>query len=148
MPRLMATFMVTASPSGPMGVIDAPMERRKGRTRSSAAASPPTKNASLPCSTVTALPDTGASRKAPPAAATSAPSARVTAGLTVLMSAQTAPRLSPARMPSGPCAICRRASELVTMLSTTSPAAAASRGEPATRRPAETSASALARVRL
>jgi hypothetical protein len=51
-------------------------------------------------------------------------------------------------MPSGPSAIRRSASESVTMLSTASPALAASRGVAATRSPSGASASALARVRL
>ena len=41
-PRLVATFMVAARPRGPMWVIVGPMARRKGRTRSSTAGSPPT----------------------------------------------------------------------------------------------------------
>src|SRR5215510_12636454 len=58
--RFVATFIVTASPSSPTWVIVGPIARRWPRTFSSAAGSPPTMNESWPASTVTALPDTGA----------------------------------------------------------------------------------------
>ena len=41
-PRLVAIFIVTARPTGPTWVMVGPMASRYGRTRSSAAASPPT----------------------------------------------------------------------------------------------------------
>ena len=62
------------------------MSRRIGDTRSNAAASPPTMTESLPCSSVITLPDTGASSMTAPRSATRSASARLAAGLTVLMS--------------------------------------------------------------
>ena len=140
--------MVTARPSAPTWVMVGPMARRYGRIRSSAAVSPPTMKLSCPCAMVTVLPDTGASSRVAPFAATRSPSMRVTAGLTVLISAQTAPLPSPASMPSGRSATSRSASESVTMLSTTSAPSAAARAESATIRPLGARASALARVLL
>ena len=69
-PRLVAIFIVTARPTGPTWVMVGPMASRYGRTRSSAAASPPTMIESWPCSSVTMLPETGPSRKVAPLAAT------------------------------------------------------------------------------
>src|SRR5881409_2209917 len=68
-----------------------PIASRWPRTFSSAAGSPPTMNESWPASTVTALPDTGASISAAPRSATARPSSRVTSGLTVLISARPEP---------------------------------------------------------
>ena len=65
----MAIFIATASPSSPTCVMVGPIARTYGRTFSSAAGSPPTMNESWPASTVTALPDTGASIRAAPRAA-------------------------------------------------------------------------------
>ena len=105
-------------------------------------------NESWPASSVTGLPETGASIRAAPRAATAWPSSRVTAGLTVLISTQTAPGRSPATTPSGPRPIARSATLSVTMLNTASVASATARGDFARVRPAATSARAFSGVRL
>ena len=147
-PRFVAIFIVTASPSSPTWVIVGPIAMRSPRTFSSAAGSPPTMNESWPASSVTGLPDTGASIKAAPRSATARPSSRVTSGLTVLISAQTAPGRSPAITPSGPSAIARSAVLSVTMLKTASAASATARGDFSSTRPAATRARAFSGVRL
>src|ERR1051326_1609852 len=143
-PRFVATFIAFAIPSGPTWVIPfGPIAARYGRTRSSAAASPPTWIDATPCPTGPVLPGTGASSMIAPLAATAAPSSRVTSGPTVLISTKTAPRRSPATTPSGPSATARSASLSVTIVKTTSAAAAASRGVFAIVMPAATSARAV-----
>src|SRR6267142_2196124 len=128
--------------------LDGALARTCSRTFSSAAGSPPTMNESWPASSVTGLPETGASIRAAPRAATAWPSSRVTAGLTVLISTQTAPGRSPATTPSGPRPIARSATLSVTMLKTASVASATARGDFASVRPAATSARAFSGVRL
>ena len=94
------------------------------------------------------LPETGASSMAAPRAATTAPSSRVTAGLTVLISTHTAPRPSPATIPFSPSATARSAASSVTMLKTATAPSTAARGDGASFSPAASSARALAAVRL
>ena len=94
------------------------------------------------------LPEIGVSSIAAPRAVTASPSSRVMAGLTVLISAQTAPRPSPATIPPGPSATARSAVSSVTMLKTTAAPSAAARGVAASFRPAASSARALSAVRL
>ena len=105
-------------------------------------------NESWPASSVMGLPETGASISAAPRAVIAAPSSRVTSGLTVLISAHTAPGRSPAITPSGPSAIARSALSSVTMLRTASTPSATARGDFSSTRPAATSARALSAVRL
>ena len=62
--------MVLARPSGPTWVTAVPIASSQGRTRSSAATSPPTMNEAWPCSTVIVLPETGTSSRAAPRALT------------------------------------------------------------------------------
>src|SRR5260370_39769264 len=74
--------------------------------------------------------------------------ARLTSGLTVLMSTKTLSGPSPASNPSGPSATAARAAELVTIANVTSDAEATSRGDDAQRIPLSISHCALGRVRL
>ena len=83
-----------------------------------------------------------------PAASTRAARLLETAGLTELMSTYTLPSDNPASTPSGPSVTDRSASLSVTIVNTTSPASAASRGVSAHRIPSAISQSALDRVRL
>src|SRR5579875_3192027 len=78
------------------------MSRRRGRTLSNTSRDPPTMMDSRPSSSVETLPDTGASSISAPRSRTRVARARLSAGLTVLMSTYTAPGASPARMPSAP----------------------------------------------
>ena len=82
----MATFMSTAWPWPPTCVTVGPMSRRIGATRSKVASSPPTMTESRPCSSEITLPETGPSSISAPRASTRSASARLAAGLTVLMS--------------------------------------------------------------
>jgi len=84
--RLTAIFIVTAAPLGPRWNTFGPIASRIGFTRSKASSSPPTMTEAFPCSTVIDVPDTGASSICAPTAATCSASARVFAGLAVLMS--------------------------------------------------------------
>ena len=84
--RLIAIFIVTAAPFGPTWKTFGPIASRIGLTRSNVASSPPTISDALPWSTTIAVPDTGASSICAPVPATCAASARVFAGLAVLMS--------------------------------------------------------------
>ncbi len=77
---------------------------------------------SLPCSSVTTLPETGASTMSPPFSRTFAAKARLTAGLTVLMSMMTLPASTPASNPSAAYATSSTAEEFVTITNTTSAA--------------------------
>jgi len=77
-----------------------------------------------------------------------AASARLAAGLVVLMSIRSLPGPRPARIPSGPSAMACSAAALVTMEKITSEAWATARGESAQRIPRFTNPSAFARVRL
>jgi hypothetical protein len=94
------------------------------------------------------LPETGESTMSARFSRTRSARARLTAGLTVLMSTKTLPALRPASKPSGPSATAWSAAELVTMAKTTSAAAATARGESAQRMPFWINHSALPRVRL
>src|ERR1700730_9300853 len=79
---------------------------------------------------------------------TLAASARLTAGLTVLMSAKILPCPSPASSPSGPSVMADKATALVTMAKVTSPAADTALGESAHPMPRSISHCAFDRVRL
>ena len=94
------------------------------------------------------LPETGASTMSAPFSRTRAARARLTAGLTVLMSTRTLPALNPASMPSGPSNTCSSAAELVTIDSVTSAAAQTARGESAHFMPRSISRCAFDLVRL
>ena len=83
-----------------------------------------------------------------PFSRTFAASARLTVGLTVLMSMKILPALKPASIPSGPSVIAVMAAELVTMANMKSEALATARGESAHCIPFSTSHCALERVRL
>ena len=74
--------------------------------RSNVSGLPPTMTESLPCWRVMTLPETGASTMSAPFSRTLAASARLTAGLTVLISTQTLPGPSPSNRPFGPSATC------------------------------------------
>ena len=86
---------------------------------------------SLPCSRVTTLPDTGASTISAPFSRTLAARARLTAGLTVLMSISTFPAPMPASNPSAPYATSSTAEEFVTITKVRSAAWHTARGESA-----------------
>ena len=83
-----------------------------------------------------------------PFSRTCAASARLTAGLTVLMSTKTLPALNPASIPSGPSNTCSSAAEFVTMEKVTSAAAQTARGESAHFMPRSISRCAFDFVRL
>ena len=83
---MIAIFIVTAVPFGPRWKTFGPIASSTGFARSNASSSPPTMIETFPCSTVIDVPDTGASSICPPTAATFSASARVFAGLAVLMS--------------------------------------------------------------
>src|SRR3989442_9252956 len=146
--RLMAIFMDSARPFPPTWVTLGPMSSSSGLTRSKVARFPPTITDSLPCSSVTTLPDTGASTMSAPFSRTWAATARLTAGLTVLMSTTTFPGLSPASNPSRPSATASSDLESVTMMKITSAASATARGESLHFIPVSTSHCAFERVRL
>ena len=83
-----------------------------------------------------------------PFSRTFAAKARLTVGLTVLMSMKSFPAASPTSIPSGPSVIAAMAAALVTMAKVKSDALATARGESAHCIPFSTSHCALARVRL
>jgi len=84
--RLVAIFISTARPLAPTWVTFGPMSWRIGLTRSKARLSPPTMMERRPVSSVVTLPETGASSICAPRSATRTASARLAAGLIVLMS--------------------------------------------------------------
>ena len=84
--RLIAIFIVTAVPFSPTWNTFGAIASSTGLARSSTSRPPPTISEAFPCSTVTDVPDTGASSMSAPAARTCSASARVFAGLAVLMS--------------------------------------------------------------
>ncbi len=84
--RLMATFICTAVPDGPMWLTLEPMSYSTGFTFSKAPASPPTMVEAVPAATVTGLPERGASSMVRPRSANAAAVARLTCGSMVLMS--------------------------------------------------------------
>ena len=84
----------------------------------------------------------------PPRSRHLAAMARLSSGLTVLMSTSTLPALMPARMPSGPSVMAASAFESLTEVNKTSDAAATARGESAQSMPLSRNGCALSRVRL
>ena len=84
----------------------------------------------------------------PPLARTRSASARLAAGLTVLMSTTILPGPMPSTSPSGPLAAASSAAESVTITKTTSEAAATARGESPHFMPLSSSHCAFALVRL
>ena len=146
--RLVAIFMATAMPLSPTCVTLMAMSLSSGFMRSNVSFRPPTIIDSLPSTSVTTLPDTGESIMSAPFSRTFAAMARLVAGLTVLMSTNTLPALRPAIIPSGPSAMARSASELVTMAMVTSTDWLTARGESAHFMPLSISHCAFARVRL
>ncbi len=83
-----------------------------------------------------------------PFSRTFAASARLTSGLTVLMSTKILPAPRPARIPSGPSVMASSAAALVTIAKVTSEQLATARGESAHFIPLSISHCALDRVRL
>src|SRR5215831_1033353 len=146
--RLVAIFMESASPLSPTWVTLGPMSSSRGLRRSKVSFRPPTMTDSFPSCKVTTLPETGASTMSAPLARTLAASARLTAGLTVLISTNVLPGPRAETSPSGPSATASRAAALVTMAKTTSAAAVTARGESAQRMPLSISHCAFLRVRL
>ena len=84
--RFDAILIVTAAPFGPTWKTFGPIASSTGRTRAKTSSSPPTITASLPCSSVITLPETGASSMCASSAATRAAIARELSGLAVDMS--------------------------------------------------------------
>src|SRR5271165_566594 len=113
--RLMAIFMDNASPLSPTKLTFGPMSSSSGLMWSKVSFRPPTITDNFPSCRVITLPETGASTMSAPTARTFAASARLTAGLTVLMSINVLPALNPASNPSGPSLIEAIAAALVTM---------------------------------
>src|SRR3954468_4974698 len=85
--RLTAIFIWQARPLPPMRVTFGPIASITGFARSNAPASPPTITEALPATTVTGLPEIGASSMKRPVLANSAATSRLTSGDIVLMSA-------------------------------------------------------------
>ena len=127
--RLTAIFIDSASPLSPTWVTFGPMSCSSGFSRSNVSLRPPTMTDSLPCCSVITLPETGASTMSAPFSRTLAASARLTAGLTVLMSMWNFPVEKPASNPSGPSVIAVRAVAFVTIVKVTSAFWATARGE-------------------
>ena len=94
------------------------------------------------------LPETGASIMSAPFSRTFAASARLTSGLTVLMSMWNLPAPMPSSNPSGPSVTAASAAAFVTMVNVTSDAAATALGDSANFMPLSISHCALERVRL
>ena len=109
---------------------------------------PPTITLSLPASSVATLPDTGASTMSAPFARTFSATARLTAGLTVLMSTTTLPWPKTGQEPVGPSDTASSAFESVTMTKITSAASATALGESPHFIPRSISHCAFERVRL
>src|SRR5208282_1354697 len=97
--RLMAIFMDNASPLSPTKLTFGPMSSSSGLMWSKVSFRPPTITDNFPSCRVITLPETGASTMSAPTARTFAASARLTAGLTVLMSINVLPALNPASNP-------------------------------------------------
>ncbi len=116
--------------------------------RSKVSLRPPTITDSFPCCNVMTLPETGASIMSAPFSRTFAANARLTSGLTVLMSMWNLPAPIPARMPSGPSVTAVKAIAFVTMLNVMSDAAATAFGDSANYMPFSISHCAFERVRL
>jgi hypothetical protein len=94
------------------------------------------------------LPETGASTISAPFSLTFAATARLTSGLTVLMSMTTLPAESPASRPSGPLVTASSEAEFVTITKMKSAAWQTAFGDPANVIPFSTSQSAFDLVRL
>src|SRR5229473_1740279 len=92
--------MAWPEPSFPVGKMSRPIAARRGRQRSMSAAVPPAMIASVPSTARLTPPETGASTRATPRAASSAPSSRVPTGADELMSMTSEPAARPARTPS------------------------------------------------
>src|SRR5271167_4932209 len=146
--RFTAIFMDKATPLSPTYVTFGPISRSKSFKRSKVSLRPPTITESLPCCRVITLPDTGASIMSAPFSRTFAASARLTSGLTVLMSMWNLPAPIPASDPSGPSVTAASAAAFVTIVNVTSDAAAAPLGESAKFIPLSINHCALERVRL
>src|SRR5579862_1683205 len=146
--RLVAIFIERAKPLSPTCVTFGPMSSSRGLILSKVSFLPPTITDNFPSCRVITLPDTGESTMSAPRARTFSASARLTAGLTVLMSMNVFPVVNPARSPSGPSVTAWIAWEFVTMAKVKSDELATARGESAHCMPFSTSHCALARVRL
>src|SRR5208282_4674008 len=146
--RFTAIFIDNATPLSPTWVTFGPMSRSNGFRGSKVSLRPPTITESLPCCNVMTLPETGASIMSAPFSRTFAASARLTSGLTVLMSMWNLPAEIPASNPCGPSVTAASAAALVTMVKVTSDATATAWGESANFMPLSINHCALERVRL
>ena len=87
----MAIFIESARPLSPTCVTLGPMSSSSGLTLSNVSRRPPTITDSFPSCSVITLPETGESTMSAPFSRTLAASARLTVGLTVLMSMKILP---------------------------------------------------------
>src|ERR1700730_4695913 len=146
--KLVAIFIDKATPLSPTYVTLGPISCSSGFTFSKVSRRPPTITDNFPSCRVMTLPDTGESTMSAPRSRTFAARARLTLGLTVLMSRKILPGPRPASIPSEPSAIAEMAAALVTMAKVKSDAEATARGESSHFMPLSISHCAFERVRL
>src|SRR5258708_4538100 len=108
---LLTSLIAWPAPTGPAWKMFLPMRASTGRARSSSAGSPPTMIASVPSVAPRTPPETGASMRAEPRAATSAASSRVTGGSAEVISSRRLPGRSASSRPLGPVSTCRTSRE-------------------------------------
>ena len=97
--RLLQSLATSPLPTTPTWMTLAPIAASAGRASSTSRASPPTMIASVPSSARGTPPETGASMKRTPFAASACATRRETAGSTVDMSTQSRPAVRPSTIP-------------------------------------------------
>src|SRR5688572_23185561 len=138
------SFSLAPLPAGPTCTTLRLIAASTGRTRSSAAASPPTRNCNSPLAACVLLPVTGASIATQLFAAACLANSANQIGDSVLHSISIAPRGTRSSAPFAPAHTDHDAASSATMLTTTSASAAASAGEAATVAPRSRNGSVLA----
>ena len=138
----MTAFTAWPAPLGPTWVIVLPIAARIGRARSTSAASPPQKIVSVPFWAPSLPPDTGASTRATPRAASREAKSRVADGEIVEQSMTSWPSRAPSATPSGPNRTASTSGVSETQTTTASAARATSAGLSARATPRSSSSGA------
>src|SRR3990172_5780946 len=144
----LTALVACPAPTGPMCVIVRPIAARIGRARSTSASVPPTMIVRVPCSAPSEPPETGASTKPTPPAASRAAKPSLAPGLMVEQSTIRLPARTPAARPPGPKSTASTSGVSERQTTTTSTAAARSAGVAASLAPSSTTAAARPGVRF
>src|SRR3990172_1681548 len=144
----LTALVACPAPTGPMWVIVRPIAARIGLARSTSASVPPTMIVRVPCSAPSEPPETGASTKPTPPAASRAAKPSLAPGLMVEQSTIRLPARTPAARPPGPKSTASTSGVSERQTTTTSTAAASSAGVAASLAPSSTTAAARPGVRF